>query len=100
VKACPANALRLENTVRIELCGRTYTWIPTDNKACDWSKKYALMGEEGHRYTGNSTNIDIPEVITPENLTDALGKADRVLAYRPTTVHRCVIECPLAQREK
>lgn len=100
VKACPANALRLENTVRIELCGRTYTWIPTDNKACDWSKKYALMGEEGHRYTGNSTNIDVPEIITPENLTDALGKADRVLAYRPTTVHRCVIECPLTQREK
>ena len=100
INACPVKALEREREVRIELNGMSYRWIPTDNKKCDWSKKYALTGEEGHKYTGNSTNIEPPEIITAENLTVALGEADRVLAYRPTTVHRCVIECPLTQRKK
>lgn len=100
INACPVKALKREREVRIALGGKEYRWIPTDNKVCDWAKKYALSGEEGHKYTGNSTNIDVPEVITAENLTAALSEADRVLAYRPTTVHRCVIECPLAQRNK
>lgn len=98
VRACPANALRAENAVRIELNGTNYKWIPTNGKACDWSKRYALCGEEGHKYTGSDTNFDVPKEITEENLADAMKKADRILSYRPTTVHRCVIECPLVQR--
>ena len=98
IKACPAKALRADKMVRIELNGKNYKWIPTDGKACDWSKKYALCGEEGHKYTGSDSNFEVPENITEENLADAMGKADRILSYRPTTVHRCVIECPLTQR--
>ena len=100
VKACPANALRVANMTRIELCGRNYKWIPTDGMACDWSKKYALCGEEGHKYTGSDSNFAVPEKITEENLADAMKKADRILSYRPTTVHRCVIECPLVHKER
>ena len=99
IKACPAKALRVNNMVRIELGGKNYKWIPTDAKACDWSKKYALCGEEGHKYTGSNSNFEVPEEITEENLADAMKKADRILSYRPTTVHRCVIECPLVQRD-
>lgn len=98
VKACPANALRAKNKVRIELGGKEYAWIPTDGKACDWSKKYALCGEEGHKYTGSDSDFKVPEEITEENLADAMSKADRILSYRPTTVHRCVIECPLVHK--
>lgn len=98
VKACPANALRASNMTRIKLNGENYKWIPADGKACDWSKKYALCGEEGHKYTGSDSNFEVPENITEENLADAMKKADRILSYRPTTVHRCVIECPLVQR--
>jgi len=98
IKACPANALRANNMRLIELGGRSYKWIPTDGKACDWSKKYALCGEEGHKYTGSDSNFEVPENITEENLADAMQKADRILSYRPTTVHRCVIECPLVQK--
>jgi epoxyqueuosine reductase QueG len=98
VKACPANALRAEKMVRITLNGIDYKWIPTDGKACDWSKKYALCGEEGHKYTGSDSNFEVPAEITEENLADAMKKADRILSYRPTTVHRCVIECPLVQK--
>ena len=100
VKACPANALRAKNAVNIELNGNAYRWIPADGRACDWSKKYALCGEEGHKYTGSDSNFEVPEEITEENLADAMKKADRILSYRPTTVHRCVIECPLTQRNK
>ena len=98
IKACPAKALRAENMTLIELCGRNYKWIPIDGMACDWSKKYALLGEEGHKYTGSNTEIPLPEKITEENLADAMRAADRILSYRPTTVHRCIIECPLVQR--
>lgn len=98
VKACPANALRAANMKCIELNGTEYKWIPTDGKACDWSKKYALCGEEGHKYTGSDTNEAVPENITEENLAEAMKRADRILSYRPTTVHRCIIECPLTQR--
>ena len=98
IKACPAGALRARNAVQIPLNGKNYKWIPTDGKACDWSKKYALCGEEGHKYTGSDSNFAVPESITEENLAEAMKKADRILSYRPTTVHRCVIECPLVQR--
>ena len=98
VKACPASALRAANMTEIELGGVSYKWIPTDGKACDWSKKYALCGEEGHKYTGSDSDFAVPENITEENLADAMKKADRILSYRPTTVHRCIIECPLVQR--
>jgi len=98
IKACPANALRAEKMTYIELCGKKYKWIPTDAKACDWSKRYALCGEEGHKYTGSNTNIEVPDEITEDNLADAMRKADRILSYRPTTVHRCVIKCPLVQK--
>ena len=98
IKSCPANALRAEKMTRIVLGGKEYRWIPTDAKACDWSKRYALCGEEGHKYTGSNTNIAVPDEITEENLADAMKKADRILSYRPTTVHRCVIECPLVQK--
>ena len=50
----------------ITLAGKSYRWIPTDGMACDWSKKYALSGEEGHKYTGSNTNAPVPEVITEE----------------------------------
>lgn len=99
VKACPAKALNAGKAVRIELCGKNYKWIPTDGLACDWSKKYALCGEEGHKYTGSNTNVAPPEKITEEALADAMKNADRILSYRPTTVHRCVIECPLVNRK-
>jgi len=98
IKSCPANALRAKNMINIELNGKEYRWIPTDGKACDWSKKYALCGEEGHKYTGSNTEEPVPEEINQENLIEARKKADRILSYRPTTVHRCVIECPLVQR--
>lgn len=98
IKACPAKALRAENMTTVTLDGKAYRWIPTDGKACDWSKKYALCGEEGHKYTGSDSNFEVPAEITEENLADAMGKADRILSYRPTTVHRCVIECPLTQK--
>ena len=98
IKACPANALRAEKMTLIKLNGKDYRWIPTDSRACDWSKKYALCGEEGHKYTGSNSDFQVPEEITEENLADAMKQADRILSYRPTTVHRCVIECPLVQR--
>ena len=98
IKACPANALRAQSMTMIQLNGKDYRWIPTDGRACDWSKKYALCGEEGHKYTGSDSEFEVPEEITEQNLADAMKQADRILSYRPTTVHRCVIECPLVQR--
>ena len=100
IKACPANALRAENIISIKLNGKDFKWIPTDGKACDWSKKYALCGEEGHKYTGSDSNFPVPENITEENLAETMKKADRILSYRPTTVHRCIIECPLVHKER
>ena len=99
IRSCPAKALREKNAVNIELAGVKYKWIPTDGKACDWSKKYALCGEEGHRYTGSDSDFEVPESITEENLAETMKKADRILSYRPTTVHRCVIECPLVHKK-
>lgn len=98
IKACPAKALQAEKAVNIELNGVAYKWIPTDGNACDWAKKFALCGEEGHKYTGSKTEAPVPEKITEENLSEALRNSDRVLSYRPTTIHRCLIECPLIHR--
>ena len=95
IKACPSRALKAEKMLEIELCGRIYKWIPADGKACDWSRKYALCGEEGHKYTGSQTEVEAPREITPTALEGAFAKTDRILQYRPTTVHRCIIDCPL-----
>jgi len=95
IDACPAQALKWENAVDIELNGVTYKWIPTIGLRCDWAKKYALCGEEGSKYTGSTTEVPVPERIDSDNLSTALKTSDIVLKFRPTTAERCIIDCPL-----
>ena len=52
------------------------------------------------KVTAGEASITFTIKTDKENLADAMGRADRILSYRPTTVHRCVIECPLVQRDK
>ena len=96
VDVCPAGALRSENMVKINLNGRDYNWIPADTSRCEWAKKFALSGEEGHAYTGSKTNVPLPEKITVENLAAALRTTDKVLKRRPTVAERCIVDCPMS----
>ena len=56
-------------------------------------------GEEGNMYTGNFTDIPCPETITAENLADALRQQDPVFKFRPVTGEKCIVNCPLKQKQ-
>ena len=71
-----------------------------DINRCDWASKYALVAEEGNMYGGNFTDIPCPDVITPENLADALRQQDHVFKFRPVMGERCVVTCPLNGAKK
>lgn len=96
IDSCPACALSTERTVSITLNGRSYEWIPAETSRCEWAKKFALSGEEGHAYTGSKTNVPLPDKITPDNLAAALKTTDKVLKRRPTVAERCIVDCPMS----
>lgn len=99
-EACPTRALIAKNKTTLDLAGVKTEFLPVDINRCDWASKYALVAEEGNMYGGNFTNIPCPDVITPDNLADALRQQDHVFKFRPVMGERCVVTCPLNGAKK
>ena len=95
LKACPTCALCEKNLVELNLAGKRVRYLPVDANRCDWATKYALIAEEGNRYTGNDTNVPCPDELTEEKLADALRQQDNVFKFRPVMGERCIVTCPL-----
>lgn len=92
-EACPTGALSARDKVEFTLEGRRYQYSICDRLRCDWAKRYALVGDEGPKYTGSQTDILPPDDITPENLIDALKQFDPLQKDRSLILEKCVAAC-------
>jgi ferredoxin len=94
VKKCPAQALTGE-TIDLHIEGETYRCSGIDQLRCDWAAQYGLLGDEGPKYLGSTTDIPVPENITPEVLKEAVLSSDRlqISNFAPIVEH-CALDCP------
>ena len=98
VDSCPVMAISKEESLSIEVDGRIFEWGKLDILRCDWAKRYGLVGEEGPEFMGSYNNFIPPEIITPEELCEAIKRSDRL--QRPgysAIVEKCFTNC-LASR--
>ena len=95
IGSCPTHAI---STTRISVVceGHQYGFNKTDPKLCDWSKRYALMGDSGFKYLGSPTDVAPGDTVTDSALADALRHHDPIKKYRPVVAEPCVINCPYA----
>ncbi len=94
ITACPSSAIK-NTTVNLNLNGNNYSFNQIDRKACDWVKKFAIMGDSGFKYLGSNLDIPAPAEITPQNLQYAMRQHDPIKRYRPVVAEPCVMVCPL-----
>ena len=97
VDACSVKAFKGETTVDVD--GHALRFNIVEQARCDWAIRYALVAEEGLKWSGNNTNILPPENITPEALSDAVAKRDPILRIRPCTAEMCTMACPYTRTQ-
>mgnify|MGYP001116925452 FL=1 len=95
VKACPTAAIGAE-VLRFQCEGLTYEYNRIDNNRCDWSKRYALVGDSGFKFLGSKLDEAPEGDIDAEQLAAALKKHDPIKKYRPVACEPCVLVCPYA----
>ena len=76
VKACPTAAIGAE-VLRFQCEGLTYEYNRIDNNRCDWSKRYALVGDSGFKFLGSKLDEAPEGDIDAEQLAAALKKHDQ-----------------------
>ncbi len=92
---CPVRALADET---IEVCSDGYcaemaVW---DRLRCEWAKRYALVGDEGPRWGGQTTNVMPPEgEITSEVLSSAYQQKDPVQKHFTCILEPCLKACQM-----
>ena len=93
IEACPVAAMKNQE-INLELEGKSANFAKIDNELCDWSKRYALIGDCGFKYVGSAVN-ELPHgKVTPGKLKDALKKHHPIKRYRPVVAEPCLLKCP------
>ncbi len=97
IRACPVAALSAED---IE-CAGGRCWAARDLLRCDWAKRYALVGDEGPKYMGSTTDVPPPDgEITAEAIAAAVRKRDPVQRHLDCILEPCLKACHEALREQ
>lgn len=99
VTKCPVNAIDKDKKHSIEIEEKAFEYGVHDRQRCDWSKRYALVGEEGPEYIGSVTNIMPPEKITPDDLSKALRQMDPFQKACMVIVENCIKHCKSAVKK-
>jgi ferredoxin len=99
VAKCPVGAIDGNKKHTIEIDGKTFEYGVHNRLRCDWSKRYALVAEEGPGCIGSVTNIMPPEKITPDTLAEALKQMDPLQKACMVIVENCIKECKAILRK-
>ncbi len=91
--ACPVQALAQE-TIEVRSDGYCAELAEWDRLRCEWAKRYALVGEAGPRWGGQTTNLRPPEAeITPEVLSAAYQQKDPIQKHFTCILEPCLKAC-------
>lgn len=94
-KVCPSQAYQEEIALSLE--GQQFSFYRLDQKRCDWTAKFALLGGDGIAKMGVNYEVAPPAQITPEALREAMRGFDAVQGHHRCAVESCVVHCPLAR---
>lgn len=92
VSRCPVAAIASEG-VTITLAGKTWTQGRMDRLRCDWSKRYAFIGDEGPKHMGCTHDIRPPAEITGEAIAAAMAEMDPLQKRIPCIAEPCLLAC-------
>jgi len=97
ITACPVAALSGEATER----ARERCWAARDLLRCDWAKRYALVGDEGIKWMGSTTDIPPPDgEITAQDIAAATHRRDPVQRHLDCILEPCLKACHRVLQEK
>ena len=96
VEACPVGALSEDDCVVVG-CGDYEGCIGKwDRLRCEWAKKYALVGDEGPKWGGQTTDVKPPAgKITPEQIAEAFKEKDPIQKLFTCILEGCLKACQL-----
>lgn len=96
VDACPTGALRSE-PVCVEVEGRQVRLGALDWLRCEWAHRYGLVGDEGPRWIGSSTDIPPPNgTVTVDALVEAYAALDPTQKHWMCVAEPCLRACHMA----
>ncbi len=94
VKACPTQALKNEFAV-VKMPDHDLELGSFNGYACDWAKKYCLVGEEGPAYMGLDVNVPLPKEQTAAAIADAVASVEWGIQKRHLNIaEECLRVCP------
>ncbi len=97
IAACPVRALSATD----EECVGERCWAARDLLRCDWAKRYALVGDEGPRYMGSTTDVPPPDgEITAEDIAEAVRRRDPIQRHLDCILEPCLKACHEVLRER
>ncbi len=97
IPACPVAALADDG----EECAGDRCWAARDLLRCDWAKRYALVGDEGIRWMGSTTDVPPPDgEITAEQIAEAMRGRDPVQRHLDCILEPCLKACHLILKQR
>ena len=94
IKNCVSEAIK-GRTKKIKIENEEFEITDIDNFACDWAKRYGLVGEEGPKYMGIDVDFKVPEREKTKKLCESLMKVKWGVQKRHLNVcEECIRVCP------
>jgi epoxyqueuosine reductase QueG len=97
LKACQTNAFGEQIKVNAGDVAEKFHTIKRAN--CDWAKRHSLVGASGNVFQGWDVDVAVPDVITKENLKEAMENIPAVIKFRPCNMELCSIACPYTRTQ-
>lgn len=96
--SCTVDAFKKEEA-HLNVAGQILPFHPIEQKRCDWALRFGLVAAEGQTWTGSTTDVPVPDNITPEALTAAMALRDPILRIRPCVAEICAMACPYTRSQ-
>jgi epoxyqueuosine reductase QueG len=94
-KNCVSGAIK-GMAKRIKIEDKEFEIPEIDDFACDWAKRYGLIGEEGTKYMGVEVNIEVPKDERIKKLCESLANVKWGVQKRHLNIcEECVRLCPM-----
>jgi len=101
INACPTSAITEDSLKLIHFEGREFKIPNLNTFACDWAKRYCLVGEEGPSYWNVDINIPVPKEESVEDVLNSVSKYPwGVQKLHINIVEECLRRCRAVGRSE
>ena len=91
---CPVNCGKVLKSVQIPVAGTEIPFPLINRHRCDWAKMYSLNKDEGPRFIGNTTHVELGDTDpTIEDIAEACTQKDHIMKRRTVILEQCLKHC-------